>query len=169
MEKEGYKLGDNNFRLKLDIVHFPRFRKYIEIMKQDLSKAGIDLVSRPLDRSAAVSTIFGKRDFDLNLISYCNGADPDIGVKRMYVSNNIGNIPFSNGAAYRNENIDQLFKDAGEISNISVRASKYKEIQKILVKDLPYWWLVESQFLTAHTSKISGFRSWSGNFALKAK
>ena len=87
----------------------------------------------------------------------------------MYVSNNIGNIPFSNGAAYRNENIDQLFKDAGEISNISVRASKYKEIQKILVKDLPYWWLVESQFLTAHTSKISGFRSWSGNFALKAK
>ena len=70
---------------------------------------------------------------------------------------------------YRNENIDQLFKDAGEISNISVRASKYKEIQKILVKDLPYWWLVESQFLTAHTSKISGFRSWSGNFALKAK
>ena len=169
LEKEGYKLGDNNFRLKLDIVHFPRFRKYIEIMKQDLSKAGIDLVSRPLDRSAAVSTIFGKRDFDLNLISYCNGADPDIGVKRMYVSNNIGNIPFSNGAAYRNENIDQLFKDAGEISNISVRASKYKEIQKILVKDLPYWWLVESQFLTAHTSKISGFRSWSGNFALKAK
>ena len=52
----------------------------------------------------------------------------------MYASNNIGNIPFSNGAAYRNENIDQLFKDAGEISNISVRASKYKEIQKILVR-----------------------------------
>jgi|TARA_B100000315_G_scaffold254068_1_gene294308 peptide/nickel transport system substrate-binding protein len=168
LDEAGFKKGNNGTRLNLDIVHFSWFSKYIEVMKQDLASIGVNLISRPLDRSAAVSTIFGKRDFDLNLISYCNGADPDIGVKRMYVSNNIGNIPFSNGAAYRKTKIDTLFKEAGQTSNTSLRASKYKQIQKILAKDLPYWWLVEGQFLTAHTSKLSGFRTWSGNFAVKA-
>jgi len=168
LEGAGFKKGSDGNRLTLDIVHFPRFSKYIEVMKQDLAAVGVNLVSRPLDRSAAVSTIFGKRDFDLNLISYCNGADPDIGVKRMYVSNNIGNIPFSNGAAYRNAEVDTLFNEAGQTSDNAVRADKYKQIQKILARDLPYWWLVEGQFLTAHTSKLSGFRTWSGNFAVKA-
>ena len=86
----------------------------------------------------------------------------------MYVSNNIGNIPFSNGAAYRNAEVDTLFNEAGQTSDNAVRADKYKQIQKILARDLPYWWLVEGQFLTAHTSKLSGFRTWSGNFAVKA-
>ena len=169
LDQAGYKRKSDGIRMTLDIVHFPRFSKYIEAMKQDLSKVGINLVSRALDRSAAVSTIFEKRDFDLNLISYCNGADPDIGVKRMYVSTNIGNIPFSNGAAYRNLKIDSLFDDAGQIADINLRAKKYKQIQNILANDLPYWWLVERQFLTAHNSNVSGFRSWSGNFALNAK
>ena len=169
LDQAGYKRKSDGIRMTLDIVHFPRFSKNIEAMKQDLSKVGINLVSRALDRSAAVSTIFGKRDFDLNLISYCNGADPDIGVKRMYVSTNIGNIPFSNGAAYRNLKIDSLFDDAGQIADINLRAKKYKQIQNILANDLPYWWLVERQFLTAHNSNVGGFRSWSGNFALKAK
>jgi peptide/nickel transport system substrate-binding protein len=169
LDQAGYQRKNDGVRMDLDIVHFPRFSKYIEAMKQDLAKVGIKLISRALDRSAAVSTIFGKRDFDLNLISYCNGADPDIGVKRMYVSSNIGNIPFSNGAAYRNLLIDSLFDEAGKTADTNMRAAKYKNIQNILADDLPYWWLVERQFLTAHNSKLKGFRSWSGNFALKAK
>ncbi|MEK9761408.1 MAG: ABC transporter substrate-binding protein, partial [Deltaproteobacteria bacterium] len=98
-----------------------------------------------------------------------NGADPDIGVKRMYVSSNIGNIPFSNASAYRNPEIDTLFKEAGQTSDIQQRSTKYSQIQTILAKELPYWWLVETQSLTAHRSDISNFRSWSGNFAVMAQ
>ena len=168
LDSAGFRKGANGTRFSIDVVHFPRFTKYAEVLKQDLSKIGVDLKSRPLDRAAAVDAIFKKRDFDTNIISYCNGLDPDIGVKRMYVSNNIGPIPFSNASAYRNSKIDQLFNDAGQTSNTDKRAKAYQQIQSILGKELPYWWIVESTFVSGHKKNLTGFRPWTGQFAEQA-
>jgi len=165
LNSAGLKNGANGIRLKIDVIHFPRFRKYAEVLKQDLAKVGIELVSRPLDRAAAIDAIFKKRDFDTNIISYCNGLDPDIGVKRMYVSNNIGPIPFSNGSGYRNAKIDEWFDAAGQTSDLKIRAKYYRDIQKVLGQDLPYWWLVESTFVSGHKKSLTGFRPWTGQFA----
>lgn len=168
LEAAGLKKSANGVRLSIDVVHFPRFTKYAEVLKQDLSKIGVELKSRPLDRAAAVDAIFKKREFDTNIISYCNGLDPDIGVKRMYVSNNIGPIPFSNASAYRNEEIDKLFDSAGQTSNIETRTKAYQKIQKILSQELPYWWIVEGTFVSGHKNSLTGFRPWTGQFAESA-
>jgi peptide/nickel transport system substrate-binding protein len=130
---------------------------------------GIDLVSRPLDRSATVDAIFTQRDFDIGLISYCNGTDPDIGVKRMYVSSNIGPIPFSNAAAYRDQRVDELFDAAGKTSLREDRRAAYREIEEILGRDLPYWWLVETTFVSGYKESLEGFRPWTGQFAEHAR
>ncbi len=161
--------GEGGVRFKLEIVHFPTFNKYAELMQQDLAKVGIQLISRPLDREATVETIFKKRDFDMGLISYCNGVDPEIGVRRMYVSNNIGAIPFSNASAYRNDAIDRLFERAGTETREAERGSLYKEAQVILAAELPYWWLVETTITTAHRDGLTGFKPWSGQFAEEAR
>ena len=161
--------GAGGTRFKLDIVFTPAFNKYAELMKQDLAAVGIDLVFRPLDFEAFVETIFKKRDFETNLISYCNGVDPDIGVRRMYVSDNIGPIPFSNAAAYRNKRIDTLFERAGMAGTEAERGAFYKEIQTILAADLPYWWLVETTNTTLHKDTLTGFKPWTGQFAEEAR
>lgn len=168
---EGARLsrGEGGVRLKLDIVHFPTFNRYAELMQQDLAKVGIQLISRPLDREATVETIFKKRDFDMGLISYCNGVDPEIGVRRMYVSNNIGAIPFSNASAYRNETIDRLFERAGTATQETERGKLYREAQAILAAELPYWWLVETTITTVHKDGLAGFKPWSGQFAEEAR
>ena len=165
LDDAGYKKAADGVRLNLDIVHFPSFSKYAEVMRQDLKKIGINLKSRPLDRAAAIDAIFKKRNFDTNVISYCNGLDPDIGVKRMYVSNNIGPIPFSNGASYRNSEIDTMFDAAGQTSDTGIRQKYYRDIQAILGKELPYWWLVERNFVSGHKKSLTGFRPWTGQFA----
>lgn len=36
-----------------------------------------------MEPSVFADTVFTARDFDTNLISYCNGADTEIGAKRM--------------------------------------------------------------------------------------
>lgn len=164
----GLAKSAGGMRVKLDMVHFPTFNKYAELMKQDLAKIGIDLVSRPLDREATVETIFNKRDFDTNLISYCNGVDPEIGVRRMYESDNIGPVPFSNAAAYRNPEIDRLFEKAGIVQGEAERGALYKEAQQILARELPYWWLVETVNIAAHKDAFTGFRPWTGQFAEEA-
>ena len=165
LDSAGLKKSSTGIRLSVDVIHFPRFTKYAEILKQDLSKVGIELKSRVLDRAAAVDAIFMKRKFDTNIISYCNGLDPDIGVKRMYVSSNIGPIPFSNASAYRNSEIDKLFDMAGQTSDTEARTGAYQKIQTILGQELPYWWIVESTFVSGHKKSLTGFRPWTGQFA----
>jgi peptide/nickel transport system substrate-binding protein len=164
LEDAGFAADANGVRVSLDIVHFPNFIKYSELMAQDLREVGIELTPRPLDREATVDASFMKRDFDTNLISYCNGVDPEIGIKRMYVSSTIGPIPFSNAAAYRNSEVDELFAAAGNTADQAERAEAYKKIQEILAEDLPYWWLVETTRSTAYNTDFTGFKPWTGHY-----
>lgn len=168
LDEAGYPVGDDGTRFTIDIVHFPTFNKYSEVMKQNLAEIGVNLEVRPLDRAAAVEIIFTNRDFDTNLISYCNGLDPDIGVRRMYVSNNIGDIPFSNGAAYVNETVDELFATAGASTDTAERSELYRDVQQILAEDLPYWWLVETRFVSGYNNNFNDFAVWTGQFAERA-
>lgn len=168
LAEAGYPPDAEGNRLSFDIVHFPAFNKYSEVMKQNLADIGVNLGIRPLDREATVDTVFYQRDFDTGLISYCNGLDPDIGVRRMYVSSNIGNIPFSNGAAYRNERVDELFAAAGATADAAERSEMYREIQQIVAEELPYWWLVESRSVTAFNDSFHDFAPWAGQFAERA-
>src|SRR5437879_7263417 len=56
-----------------------------------------------LDFNAAVQKVFVQKNFDLGIASYCNGNDPEIGVRRLYVSTNIGPIPFSRSEEHTSE------------------------------------------------------------------
>ena len=100
-------------RLSIDFLHFPAFAKYGELMRQQLGAVGIDVTPRPLEPAVFAPTVFKDRNFDTNVISYCNGPDPEIGVRRMYHSSQIGPAPFTNAAAYRNDRVDALFDQAG--------------------------------------------------------
>ncbi|MGP1398059.1 MAG: ABC transporter substrate-binding protein [Inquilinaceae bacterium] len=164
LDEAGIEPDGDGTRLQIDMVHYPNFSKYSELMAQDLAKIGIKLTPRPLDREATIDAIFMKRDFDTNLISYCNGVDPEIGIKRMYVSDNTGPIPFSNASAYRNDKVDALFATAGETSNQAERAAAYREAQTLLAEDLPYWWLVETTRNAAYNKAFEGFKPWTGHY-----
>ncbi len=168
LDEAGYTPGADGTRFSFDIVHFPAFNKYGEVMKQNLAEIGVNLEIRPLDREATVDTVYNQRDFDTSLISYCNGLDPDIGVRRMYVSDNIGNIPFSNGAAYRSDRVDDLFASAGATADPTERAAMYREMQEIVARELPYWWLVETRSVTAFSNTLHDFAPWTGQFAERA-
>lgn len=165
LDEAGYPAGDDGTRFTVDFVHFPNFSKYGEVMREQLAEVGIDLELRPLERDASIEAIFNERDFDTNIISYCNNTDPEIGVRRMYVSTNIGPIPFSNGANYVNPTIDELFEEASSTADRDARAEAYYEIQRILLEELPYWWLVETDFSVGVRAACHDFRAWSGQFA----
>ena len=168
LDAAGLAPGADGVRLTLDIVHFPTFNRLGEVVRQNLAKVGIRVVQKPLDRAAFVEAVFTQRAFDLTFISYCNGADPDSGVRRMYVSNNIGSVPFSNAAAYRNAEVDRLFALAAETDNYDERARQYAEVQRIVAAELPYWWLTETVVSTAWRSRSQGWQPWSGQVAERA-
>lgn len=165
LDEAGLSKGADGMRATLDILHFPAFARYSELMRQQLAPVGIALRVRTMDPAAFAQTVFTQRDFDLALISYCHGADPEIGVRRMYHSGAVGPVPFSNAAAFKDAQIDRLFDAAGSTTDQSARSEAYRAAQRRLAELLPYWWLVETDFTAAWRSDFNDFSPWTSQVA----
>jgi peptide/nickel transport system substrate-binding protein len=165
LDRAGYPRGADGIRLSLDFVHNSAQARLGELLRQQLQPVGVNLVLKPLEVNAANEQIFIRRDFDIGWASYCNGPDPEVGVRRMIDSTNIGPVLFSNGAAYRNPQVDDLLNRAAALTDRSERARLYQEMQVILARDLPYLGLTESEGYRAWRSAFKGFQYWSGLFA----
>ncbi len=168
LDAAGLARGPDGLRTTLEILHFPAFARWSEIMRQQLAPLGIALRVRMLDPAALAQAVFARRDFDLALISYCHGTDPEIGVRRMVHSAAVGNVPFSNAAGYRDAEVDRLFDAAAAVQEEGARGAGYRMAQAILARDLPYWWLVETDFTAAWRDRFADFAPWSGQVAERA-
>ena len=155
-------------RLSIEFLHFPTFTKYGELVRQQLGAVGIGVALKPLEPAVFAPTVFKDRNFDSNVISYCNGPDPEIGVRRMYHSSQIGPAPFTNAAAYRNARVDALFDEASRTVERDKRTRLYRQIQELVVQELPYFWLVETVSTRAWAARCAGFKAWTGHFAEEA-
>src|SRR5919201_753760 len=140
LDQAGAPRGAGGTRFKLQFVHATSYSKTGEAIRQQLAQVGIDFQLMPMEVNAANASEFVQKDFEVGFASYCNGPDPEIGVRRMYVSNNIGPILFSNGAGYINPQIDDLFDRAAASVDRAERARLYARIQDLVGRDLPYWW-----------------------------
>jgi peptide/nickel transport system substrate-binding protein len=162
LDQAGLPRGADGMRFTSTFVHATSYAKYGELMKQQLADVGININLMPLEVNAANEQNYIKKDFDLGFASYCNGPDPEIGVRRMYVSNNIGPILFSNGAGYRNPQVDALFDEAVSAVDRTARAKAYGQFQQIVARDLPYLPIVETLGYRAWRSSIHDLHIWSG-------
>jgi peptide/nickel transport system substrate-binding protein len=162
LDEAGRRRSRTGERFSIVFTHAGTAQRLGLAMREQLKAVGIDLVLQTLDFNAAVEQVFVKKNFDLGMASFCNGADPDVGVRRVYVSSNIGPYPFSNGAGYRNPRIDELFEDAAREIDRAARRDRYVEIQKILAEELPYFWIIDSEGLRAYRTAFTGFRFWTG-------
>lgn len=168
LDEAGRRRGADGVRFRLTYVAATTQIRYAEVVRDNLRDVGIDVAVVPLDFTAAVERVFVRKDFDLGFASYCNGPDPDIGVKRMYVSSNIQPIPFSNGASYRNPQIDELFDRAARSLDQTERGRHYRAIQEIIARDVPYIWLVETFSYRAFNRTLRDLRYWAGDIAERA-
>lgn len=150
--------------LRFRFLSFPTFALYGQLLKAQLGELGIDVQLETADNAPFADRVFVRRDFDTNVISYCNGTDPEIGVRRMYDAAQIGPVAFSNSSAYRNATVTKLFEDAATREAVSARSAIYRKIQEAIVEDLPYVWLVETTGTRVFRSSCTGF-SESGHFA----
>lgn len=161
LDEAGYRRGADGARFHLKFTHASSYAKVAEALRDQLRDAGIAVDLQQLEFAAAVDAVYVKKDFDLAFASFENGPDPDIGVKRTLVSSNIGPIPFSNGASYRNSRVDELFTLAASELDRQKRAAYYFEAQEIVVRELPYFWLYEPHSASAYRAALQGMYAWS--------
>ena len=165
LDEAGLPRGPSGVRFPLTVLYDTSFAKLAEVLRDQLAAVGIDLQLRLMERNAWIDAVYKRWDFDLALTHFENGPDPDIGVKRGYVSSNIVPIPFSNAAGYHNPGVDELFDVAARELDRAARTRAYFEIQESLLRESPYIWLIESGHLSgvAFRSEFQGVHPWSSN------
>jgi peptide/nickel transport system substrate-binding protein len=82
--------------------------------------------------------------------------DPTVGVQRLYWSKNFKpGVPFSNGSAYSNPKVDALLEASAIEVDDKKRVEQWREIQRILVEDLPAIDIASQPELTIYNKRIS--------------
>lgn len=125
-----------------------------EIIRQNLQQAGIkvELVATDV---AGWNQRLNEWDFDMSTTYVYQYGDPALGVARNYITSQIAKgSPFNNVEGYSNPKVDELFAAGTAEVDPEKRAAIYKEVQKILVGDVPVAWLHELTFPTLYRSKI---------------
>jgi len=165
LDGAGYRKGTDGVRFTVTFTHPATAARLAQVVREQMKRVGIDVALEGLDFNASVEKVFVRKTFDLGFASFCNGPDPEIGVRRVYVSSNIGPFPFSNGAGYRSVEADALLDRAATLLARSDRAPVYATLQRLLTEDLPYFWIIDSDGTRAFRSTFTGFRPWAGGFA----
>ncbi len=132
-----------------------KFGATAEIIKDNLKQVGIDITLQPMEAAVFKDTVYAKRDYDLMVQSFTSSGDPAIGYHRLYVTNT-GDAPNVNATGYSNPKVDELLKEAGEVSDRDKRAAYYFQAQEILNEAVPTLILFDEQQADAFSNKLHG-------------
>ena len=171
LEEAGWKQESGQFRvsrgvqgvpdgteLAIDMFHFSGQQgTFAEALKGQWRAIGVNLTNKQSDNATLSKNVFTDRTYDTAIISYCNGDDPEIGVRRQYHSSQIGPTAFSNAAGYSLPEMDTLWDQAAREIDQNKRRDLYRQISTLAVRDLPYFWLAESENIRGHRANCKGF------------
>ncbi|WP_349962734.1 ABC transporter substrate-binding protein [Rhizobium sp. ZPR3] len=159
LDEAGHPRGSDGVRFRLNLDYVPSGEPYSrgsEYIRQALAKVGVEVTVRSQDFATYTKRIYTDRDFDFAYEGMSNLFDPTVGVQRLYWSKNFKpGVPFSNGSAYSNPKVDALLEAAAVEVDPKKRAEQWREIQGILVEDLPALDIVSQPELTIYNKRIS--------------
>lgn len=161
LDAAGYPKKPDGSRMSLTIDYIPgtdeQQRNIAEYMRSQLKRAGINLEVRAAADFPTWAQRISSFDFDLTMDSVFNWGDPVIGVDRTYLSSNIRKgIIWSNTQQYSNPKVDELLAAASRETSADKRKAMYSEFQKIVVSDVPIYFINAVPYHNAFSKGLSG-------------
>lgn len=159
LDEAGYPRGADGIRFKLTHDYVPSadtYKRGAEYIKQALAAVGVEVTVRSQDFATYTKRIYTDRDFDFAFQGFSNLFDPTVGVQRLYWSKNFKpGVPFSNGSHYSNPKIDELFEAAAVELDDAKRVEQWKQIQAIIVEDLPDIGISSQPEITIYNKRVA--------------
>ncbi len=94
----------------------------------------------------------------LNLI-FCY-PDPVIGVHRLFLTDNIKHVPWSNTQGYSNPEVDEILAKAAVEMDVAKRKALYAKFQRIITEDVPMVFIHSPAYHTIYNANLDGL-NWS--------
>lgn len=157
LEEAGYPKSGNAPRLTLTMDYVGDDQRILgEFLRASMSRAGIAIELRGQDMGTLIARVYRDQQYQLHLASISNLFDPQVGVQRLYWSKNIiKGVAFSNGTGYQNPEVDALLEAAAYSTDHADRIAKWKEVQRIAMRDVPNFPLVMAPWQTIYNKRIA--------------
>ncbi|MGJ4961911.1 ABC transporter substrate-binding protein [Bradyrhizobium sp. HKCCYLRH3061] len=154
LDAAGYAKGADGSRFSLTIDYIPggdeQQRNVAEYLRSQLKRVGINLEVRAAPDFPTWAQRVSNFDFDLTMDTVYNWGDPVIGVNRTYLTSNIRKgVIWSNTQQYSNPKVDELLQAAAVETSPEKRKALYSEFQKIVVSDVPIYFINVSPYYNA--------------------
>ncbi len=160
LDEAGLKKGADGTRFNLTIDYLPggveQQKNVAEYLRAQLKRVGIALEVRSAPDFPTWAKRVSNWDFDLTMDAVFNWGDPVIGVARTYLSSNIRKgVIWSNTQQYNNPKVDELLNKAAVETDPAKRKALYSEFQKIVVSDVPIYFVNVLPYYTAIDKKLT--------------
>jgi peptide/nickel transport system substrate-binding protein len=165
LQEAGYRLDGNVLRdpsgqpVRLDIMwpttSQPR-GKMATYLQQQWRQLGIEASVTGLEFNAYVDTYQRGKNFDVVMGSFTAGLDPD-GVKTQIKTDGM-----QNATGYSNPRVDQLIEQGSVEQDERRRKEIYDEMQRIVVDELPVFYLITLKNFTAFDQKVKAVSPLKG-------
>lgn len=153
LSEAGYAEGD--LTLKIGYTNANQQQEtYALIMQQQLAEIGINIEIVSMERGAFVSELVNPEStaFDLAYNSYALGIEPSK-YAPLFLTGNQNNF-----TGYSNERVDELFASGVVETDEEARAEIYKEIQQIVIDELPLLPIDYPANVGAVNSRVQGMK-----------
>lgn len=161
LDEAGYTKKADGSRITLTIDYLPgdeeQQRNVAEYLRSQLKQVGINLEVRAAPDFPTWAQRISNYDFDLTMDNVFNWGDPVIGVNRTYLTSNIHKgVIWSNTQQYSNPKVDELLNAAAEETSPEKRKALYSEFQKIVVSDVPIYFINATPYRNVFSKGLSG-------------
>jgi peptide/nickel transport system substrate-binding protein len=150
--------------LKLEIIwpttSQPR-GKMATYLQQQWRGLGMEVTVTGLEFNAFVDKYSRQKDYDVAMGSYSAGLDPD-GAKTQVQTGGT-----QNATGYSNPRVDELIKLGAAEQDDTKRKRLYDELQKIVVDDLPHYYMLTLKNVTAFDKRVRGVAPLKGGDILR--
>ena len=168
MEEMGLEPDGSGNYADVELLPLPygeTFIRLAEYIRETLGQVGINVRMRSTD-SAGWAQRVADWEYELTNNFVYQYGHPALGVSRTYICDNIREgVLFSNTMGYCEERVDELFAEAAVENDEERRAELYREVQQILVEDLPVIWLLEMEFPTIVNTRVRNHTMSAGGVA----
>jgi peptide/nickel transport system substrate-binding protein len=148
---------DKGVKLRIRTYSQAVYTPAAEVFQQYLRDVGIDAQIDMLERAVWLEQVWraGPKDFEVTFGLFTREPDPD-GLMQSVFRKGGGN----NGGDYYNPKVEELFDLGKSVRDEAKRREYYRQIQEILLDDLPDIKVSSVTFAAAATKKVKGLVLW---------
>lgn len=152
LAEAGYSDG-----LELDMYLPASYQAYVDagqIIADELGKVGITLNIEIVEWATWLSDVYTDREYDLTVVGHTGRLDPYVLLSRYHTESG------ENYFNYSNERVDEILTLVQEELDDNARLTLYQEMQEILAKEVPAFYIQSPTALTVTGHDVAGYTAY---------